>query len=43
MQVLLIAIILTMLDIAIARYQINRTPNAAEARTSEDRWTVRRI
>jgi hypothetical protein len=42
MNVLLIGIILTMLDIAIARYQISRNPNASvEALDGEDRWTVR--
>jgi hypothetical protein len=41
MQVLLVAIILTMLDIAIARYQMNRTSMQQQKHTDEDRSTVR--
>jgi len=41
MKVLFIGIILTMLDVAVALYQINHSPNAAaESPTDEARWTV---
>jgi len=41
MQVLLIGIILTLLDIAISLYLLNRNPDAAAALTGAEPWTMR--
>jgi hypothetical protein len=40
MQVLLIGIILTLLDVAISLYQSNQNPNAAEALATENGGTA---